>query len=344
MKRKVLVIGPSFHYFNESVGRAFRALACEVRTFAYDNPIHPYNWYNKIRYKISRCKDDIVEQARVRFRPQLEACYDQFRPDLVFIMNGDFVLPETMKHFRSGSKVAIWMFDSVKRVPASERCMPLADAMFCYEQDDIPYLRQKLGIDAAFLPQAADTALYFRTEEPSARRARQKYDIVFAGDIFHSARRREIIQSVVGHYPNLRIRVWGMYKPWFKNPVKWLLRERRDIYMNCNATAAQLNQDYNDARIVLNIHNEQQTNGANPKVYEICASGAYQVCDANPYIESLFPDGQVGLYHNEAELFSLIDYALSHDMTEASDAARQMVCAGHTYISRMRYVLDALVK
>jgi spore maturation protein CgeB len=43
-----------------------------------------------------------------------------------------------------------------------------------------------------------------------------------------------------------------------------------------------------EQRLWLNIHHEQSQNGANPKVFEICGSGSYQICDANPYIESFF--------------------------------------------------------
>ena len=167
-------------------------------------------------------------------------------------------------------------------------------------------------------------------------------DIVFAGDLWQSKKRRQLIQAVVSHYNDRTIRVWGIYKPWYKGFWQWITRERRDVYTNRNASAEQLNLDYNRAKVVLNIHHEQQKDGANPKVFEICASGAYQLCDANPYIESLFPNGEVGLYHNEQELFALIDYALTHDMSAQAQAAREQIISHHTFKQRIETVLHAV--
>lgn len=346
---KALIIGPRFHYFNASVERAFCALGYETRVLTYDNPVHPYTWSNKVRYKFASAQGKMEQKLRSRALFHLEAEYAflEFQPDVVFVMNGDMLLPDTIRHWRGvleddpqpvtkTSKVALWFFDSMTHIPLCEDCIPAVDAVFCYEQTDIPIIRQKFGVEAHFLPQAVDLSIY----HPAL--VDKKYDIVFAGDLFHSRKRRQLIQAVVAHYPRLRIRVWGQYKPWFKNPWKWLTRERRDVYMNCNATGEQLNLDYNSARIVLNIHHEQQKDGANPKVYEIAATGTYQICDANPYICQLFPHGEVGLYRNTEELFHLIDEALQRDMNSCASAAKELIASQHTYINRIRQCLALL--
>ena len=338
---RTLIIGPRFHYFNVSIERAFRALGFVTKVFAYDNPVHPYTLYNKIRYKLTGDKLAMKRQSREGFQPAVKTVFEEVRPDVVFVMNGDMLLPSTIEGWRKrGAKVALWFFDSMTHIPLCEDNIPAVDAVFCYEQTDIPIIRERYGVEARFLPQAVDTELYYplkksETEEPL-------FDLVFAGDIFHSRRRREIIQAIVAHYPELRIRVWGEYKPWYKNPLKWLLRERRDVYQNRNASASQLNHDYNHSRIVLNIHIEQQQDGANPKVYEIAASGAYQICNANPYLEQLFAHGEVGLYHNLDELFALIDDALLQDKRPHAIGAHHIVVAHHTFVHRLRQVLEVL--
>ena len=349
MSERALIIGPRFHYFNLSVERAFRALGYETRVLSYDNPVHPYDWANKIRYKLTHDKLQLKRQSRALFHLDAELAFQEFEPDVVFVMNGDMLLPDTLLHWRGRldgdpeppqhpCKVALWFFDSMTHIPLCEDNITAVDAVFCYEQTDIPLIRQRYGVEAHFMAQAADMQIY----HPMAMGGDKVYDIVFAGDIFHSQRRRRLIQAVVAHYPNLRIKVWGEYKPWYKNPLKWLSRERRDVYTNCNASGETLNRYYNNARIVLNIHHEQQRDGANPKVYEIAASGAYQICDGNPYIEQLFGHGEVGIYHDEQELFGCIDYALSHDMTEQACAANHIVTSQHTYQQRILQCLSVL--
>lgn len=335
---RLLLIGPNFHYFLSSIARAFRTLGWEVKVCAYDNPVHPYNRLNKVLYKLSPDKQALRQRSREQYRPFIEKTFRDFRPAVTFMVNGDNLLPQTVKTFAQSSRVGIWLFDSITRMPECLPCLPFARRVFCYEQEDIPQLKRQYNIDALFLPQAVDETLYY----PLNTFADKTWDIVFAGDIFHSTKRREIIQKVVSRYADRRIRVWGIYKPWFKNPWLWLTRERKDIYTNCNATADTLNRDYNRARIVLNIHHEQQRNGANPKVYEIAAAGAYQICDANPYIEQLFPAAEVGLYRNEQELFALIDQALTRDMSPNAQVAHQIVSAQHTFTCRMQQMLDNL--
>lgn len=346
MSKRVLIVGPNFFYFNRSIERAFRQLGFETRVEAYDNPIHPYRGVNVFRYKLTRDKARLQAASRAAYRPRLEGVYDAFRPDLVFVINGDHVLPATLERFRQGgARVALWLFDSLVRMPICVDNLLQADAVFCYEQEDLRLIGERYGVEARFLPQAVDPTLYYPLGDlqelsplPWADRD-FRYDLVFAGDIYHSQKRQRIIRSVVSHYPSLRMRVWGIYKPWFKNPWAWLVRERRDVFMNGNATARQLNADYNQARIVLNIHHEQQRNGANPKVYEICASGAYQICDRNPYLSQLFRQGEVGLYDDERQLFEQIDRALSSDLSGQAASACRRVLAEHTFEHRMRAVV-----
>ena len=336
--KKALLIGPNFHYFLPSIARAFRALGWEVRVCPYDNPIHPYNSLNTIRYKLAKDKQALKQHSREQYRPWIEQAFADYRPDVTFIINGDNLLPETVAAFAKQSRVGIWLFDSITRMPDCIPNLPCAHQVFCYEQEDIALLRTQHNVNASFLPQAVDETLYY----PIAAAHSKTLDIVFAGDIFHSAKRRQIIPQVVQHYADKRMQVWGIYKPWFKNPWLWLTRERRDIYTNRNTSAETLNIAYNRSNIVLNIHHEQQRNGANPKVYEIAASGAYQICDANPYIEQLFPNGEVGLYHNEQELYNLIDYALTHDMSAPAKAAHDIIVQHHTFTQRIQKMLALL--
>ncbi|MDO4949389.1 MAG: glycosyltransferase, partial [Bacteroidales bacterium] len=101
----------------------------------------------------------------------------------------------------------------------------------------------------------------------------------------------------------------------------------------------EVNLFYNRARVVLNIHQEHQKLGANPRVFEICGSGAYQVCDANPYVESLFGKDGIGIYHNEEELISCIQTALSRNMQVNAANAHQITLQRHTFAERIQKVL-----
>lgn len=326
---KVLIIGPNFHYFNASIERAFRSLGWDTKVEAYDTPIHPYSMWNKIRYKVEQNKLALKQESRQKYDAYIRACFDSYQPNLVFIMNGDNLLPRTMKYLSERAKVAVWVFDSVRKYPLIKENLKYASAVFCYEQEDIPYLQQELNIKAHFLPQAYDPQLYFPIEG-----AEKKYDIAFAGDIWQSKKRQEILQAVVNAFSDKRIIVWGVYKPWYKGVWKWLTRERKDIYKNQNTAAEVLNSTYNESRLVLNIHVEQQKNGANPKVYEIAASGAVQLCDANPYVQTLCIPNMY-FYHSADELIQKIRTALNDSIVAKYEDMSQ-----HTFECRVKSVLQ----
>ena len=103
-----------------------------------------------------------------------------------------------------------------------------------------------------------------------------------------------------------------------------------------------MNNLFARTKVALNIHHKQTFNGANQRLFEACGAGAYQICDANPYIEQLFPNGEVGLYHNEQELYALIDYALTHDMSAQAQAAHDIIVKNHTFTQRIQQMLALL--
>ena len=136
--------------------------------------------------------------------------------------------------------------------------------------------------------------------------------------------------------------MYGWYQPWFKGLKAWLRRPHKRIYRNINVSSEKANLLYNRARVVLNIHQEHQKDGANPRVFEICGSGAYQICDWNPYVASLFSEGTIGIYKNNEELFSLIEAGLTTDVHSKAMAAHSIVAHNHTFQHRIKFVLETL--
>jgi spore maturation protein CgeB len=165
------------------------------------------------------------------------------------------------------------------------------------------------------------------------------------GVLYRYQKRITLLKKIVENFSKQKINIIGKYKPIEKNIYKWMLRERRDIYTNKNVDPVEVNRLYNQSRVVLNIHHETQIEGANPKVFEIAASCIYQICDHNPYIASLFPNGEVGLYKNEQEMFQLIEDALRNDKSEQAKKAQEIVLNNHTYLHRVKEMLTvALMK
>lgn len=338
--KKVLIISSPFFDYQISVGKAFKALGYDVRIEIYDEPIHPFKGLLKWRHKFAKDKERLRAQSRTKYDNYIKQVYDDYQPDVVFSYNGTILLDERLDYFRQKSKVLLWMYDSVLR-PDRVRCEPHidhADAVFCFEESDVEYYAKK-GKTAYFLPLACDTSVYYPIENKV-----KDIDILFVATLYTSKKRMQLIQSVIRNFPDKKIVVYGWYKPFVKNPIKWLFRERRNIFKNVNIPPVKVNELFSRSKIALNIHHEQTFRGANQRVFEASGSGAYQVCDANPYIESLFPNDEVGLYHNEEEMIEQIRWALDsanvQERERRAKAAQEIILKDNTFLSRVKQMLE----
>jgi hypothetical protein len=335
MKSKVLIISSPFFGFQESIGKAFGLYNFEVHIETYDEPIHPFKGLLKWRHKFSVNRKKLKEKHTAMYQNYIIAKFTEVNPDLVIVLNGTILKSETLTFFRQAAKVVLWMYDSIFRFPNCINHIDYVDYAFFYEQKDVAYY-QTLGKQAYFLPQAADANIY----QPI--KFQKTIDILFVGVLYRYQKRIELLKKIIKKFSTNKIKIAGSYKPIEKNFFKWLFREKRTIFTNRNIPPAAVNELYNQSKIVLNIHHETQVEGANPKVFEICASGAYQICDYNPYIASIFPNGEVGLYKNEQELFDLIDDALKNDQSEQAQKAYDIVINDHTFVVRIQNILKII--
>jgi spore maturation protein CgeB len=335
---KVLIISSSFFGYQESVGRAFAELGYELKIEIYDEPIHPFKGLLKWRHKFTKNKEKLRVRSRAKYDAYIRNVYEKYQPDIVFIYDGNIMQYATLDYFRLKSKVLIWMYDSVLN-PRYARCrehVNHSDAMFCFDKKDVDYY-DCIGNKAYFLPLACDTSVYY-----PILNEKKDIDILFVGQVWGIEKRNRLLKLITAKYPHLNIVIYGKYKPIEKNPVKWLFREKRDIFKNVNIPPKKVNELFNRCKIALNIHHEQTVFGANQRVFEACGAGAYQICDANPFIESLFPNGEVGLYHNEKELIACIDDALQNDKSENAKRANEIIVNGHTFVHRIKTMLEEI--
>ena len=336
MNRTVLIIGPDYFNFPKAAQASFKREGWNTVTDLYDTPVHPYTFLMKCLYKLSLDKERIRKKSSNKYNLHVIEVFHQTRPDLVFIMNGEILSDSTLDLMRQNSKVVIWLFDNRDRLPDSLSHIDHSDMLFCYEQDDVDWYA-KQGKKAWFLPQACDTETYHPLD------ISKDIDILFIGNLYTSPKRMKTMQAVVERFSSdYNIRVYGRYKPWFKGFFTWLTREHREIYKNKMIAPDRVNELYNRAKVVLNIHQELQKDGANPRTFEIPASGAWQICDYNPYIEKLFNPGEIGIYHNLDELYELIEKGLMQDMSANAQRARETVLEHHTFDVRIQYILKLL--
>lgn len=334
--KKILILGPDYYHFILAVDNSFSALGYQTNTLPYSD----FSFLQKCVMKI-RCKPIngwIEKKHKEHYASKVREYFDNNSGiDLVFIMNGDFLDLRTLNYLRNTTHVTIWLFDNISKMPGCIGNLQHCNHIFSFDKNDIKILEDN-GLKSSFLPQACDVKTYF----PIAG-SKKDIDILFVGNLYFYPNRQKTIQKIIEAFPDRKIKIIGEYKPWYKGVIKCLFRERRDIYTNHNVSPEEVNKYYNRSRIVLNIHRKDQKNGANPRLFEICGSGAYQISDSNPYIKSIFSHGEIGLFKTEEELIEAISDALTHDKSSNAKEAYEIVVKQHTYESRMKQVLQSVI-
>ncbi|MBN1462953.1 MAG: glycosyltransferase [Paludibacteraceae bacterium] len=335
--QKVLIISSPFFDYQISVGRAFKSLGYDVKIETYDEPIHPFKGLLKWRHKFAKNKELLRNKSKAKYNIYIQNVFNQYQPDIVFTYNGTILYTETLVYFRKSSKVLLWMYDSVLR-PDRIQCVnhiDAVDAFFCFENKDVEYFKT-INKTAYFLPLACDTSVYFPIEN------KKDIDILFVGTIYTSKNRIRVLEEVAKRYPKRKVLFYGHYKPFYKNPFTWLFRSYRSVFKNVNISPQKVNELFSRTKIALNTHHEQSTDGANQRVFEIGGARAYQICDYNPFIQSLYPNGEAGLYKNDQEMFTLIDEALENDKSEMANKAYMIITSKHLFKNRVEEMLNHL--
>jgi len=144
-------------------------------------------------------------------------------------------------------------------------------------------------------------------------------DVSYVGSLTeHTDRRRfDLMQRVKDRFPNNAV---GMQWP------------------------EEMAQTYAQSKIVINAAVKRDVN---MRVFEALASGALLITDEADGLEELFVDGQhLVVYHNDEDLFDLVEYFLAHDEERERIAAagKALVYDRHTYDHRARQLVRMVLE
>lgn len=302
---KILIVGPNFFGYNESVGYALKEKGHIVQVFNH------YDGYKGIKNKvlcsklsklnITKFKDEYDQ----KLNREILDVYNNFNPDVVLVIKGFQMLPSTLEKMNKSIKV-LWMMDSVYRYENVLKNINLYDYRFMFENKDVEKLKQE-GILSYFLPLAADKNKYFPKNETT-----KDIDILFIGSLYES--RKEMFERLSKDFENLNICVYGKYTD-IKKPisyVKYMNKDIKRIFKNSYVDSSEVNDLYSRAKICINLHHEQSKDGCNPRFYEILASGAFQIVDYNEYIIKNYGN-KVDNFKTYDELKSKIEFYLANE-------------------------------
>ena len=225
-----------------------------------------------------------------------------------------------------------WFPDDLRTVEQVIQHAPAYDRVFVSGSDVAARAAAALGREVEIVPLAADPSIY----RPLRSRDQYRANVVFAG----SATARRV--ALLGGLVEFGLALWG--PGWRRTPL-------RDYCRGEVPSTEEYVRAYGGASVAVNIHHTAGADSTdeafvNQRVFEVAAIGVPQVVDYRADLPQHFEPGRdVLVFHDANELRELVRATLE-DLTAAAGlgtAARRQALSRHTYMHRMRQVLDGVV-
>lgn len=272
----------------------------------------------------------------------LQTCRDE-KPDFVFIINGQFLMPETLRAVRqSGSKVFIFHadnpfppFPNVR--PEMSGAMCECDCYFIWSRSLLPRLLEAGAPRAEFLGFAWDAEVF--PTQPLA--TQPQHDLIFIGG--WDKEREAFLEPLARRFD---LKIWG--------PPYWQHRTRPDSALRAcwqgrEVNGAEVSRLASESKIVLNVLRAQNLpDGVIMRTYEVPGCGGFLLSTRTTGAQEIFPEhppnGESGgaYFEGESECIRQIEHFLARD-GERRDIARrahEIVCQGHEFEDRARQILS----
>jgi len=266
-------------------------------------------------------------------RSRLRKAAELARADFVLVIGGRDLASDLVEDLRRtlGVPWINWFPDDLRTVADVMHRMPAYDKVFVASSDVAERARPSLGRAITVVPLAADPSVY----RPLRSRDQYRANVVFAGTA--TARREALLTSLV----EFGLALWG---------PGWRTTSLRDYCRGEVPNTEDYVRAYGGASVAVNIHHTVSGNGAleshlNQRLFEVAAIGVPQVVDERADLASHFEPGRdLLVFHDSDELRRIVQAALQ-DLPAAEQIgirARREVLARHTYMHRMRIILDQM--
>ena len=347
LPRNVLIIFQERPPIADYLEKSFNDLGIEViKFYSNDN-----TWFD--RYVINRLNKQlhnlrILPKTKNLFQnhplahrnylsAKLRRVYEETQPDLVLAIRGMDIGQDVLAQI-SCPKIGWWV-EPETHIHEAVAEAHLFDWYFCMNETCVDSMRQSGYKSTSYLPHAVSTTAFYPAPDVVKR-----YDLCFVGK--HSDKRQKAIEAALKVTDNIAI-----YGP------RW--REKNitnpKIAALCKGTyiaGADLNQLYNQSKVVLNVTgwdgaNGSQPSGLNMRILEVPATQSCLLTDSIRELNQVFVEDQdVLVFADEAGLIQKLTWALNHPLQrkQIAEAGYRVVNASYSYELTVAKILDVYEK
>ncbi len=255
-----------------------------------------------------------------------------YKPDLLFLYLHD---TSYMHYFierirRLGVKIITWRGLNPQILGLGvKKLLKKVDCVFTYDPSYLAYYNHLDVMRTEIIPLGCDVSYYEKIKSDEDSKKESGVDVCFIG-LFDEYRER-YLKSLT----DFDLGIWSWNINDFDTPLKEF---NRGV-----AYGEKMIEIYKSSKIVLNIHREFEVSGGNYRLFEIPASGAFQLVDEKKDIGDYFKVGkEIITFRDENDLRKKVEYYLNHpdEREEIAKAGFERVKRDHTIIDRMKKIIE----
>jgi spore maturation protein CgeB len=310
---------------------AFEALGHSAAIFDYQKYLYGHarpSLYNRLRDRF------LFAGVAARINADLREMLSSERYDLLLVVRGDHVYPETIKMAQErGAKTATWSSDDIFNPVNSTKHILRAFRQYDRVFSPRAHLREEYVAKGARSFEAIDW--YYRPglllDRPSPGTRAYEFDIGFIGS--WSPRREKLLGELNG----LNLHIWG----W-----GWARKARKDFFARKNfhgqVSMTDMMQIFARTKINVNILTHENRDTTNFRNFEIPAAGAFQLSERSNEVCGLFVEGQeIACFGSGEELRATCERYLENDALREAIAVAgydRLIGGHHSILDRARQI------
>ncbi len=350
--KRVIITGPQYYGIDEDIGDAFKKNGYE--------PFLKQSWTKlTAQERIARRLGQELSPVRpflntlfkyylIKKNRNLLAVVKKEKPDLIFVINGDHIFPDTLKEIKKdlALPIVIYLWDDpfynnenlyrdIYRKSNFRKGMKLYDYIFVFDTFYVEDIRRRGIGNIAYLPLATNPDRFKIIPLSEEDKKEYGYDICFVGSPFRE--RIQIFESLQRY----NLGVFG--DEW----EKLFLFQGKNVppYYKGKANGEKVLKIYSSSKIVLNIHHPHSVEGLNTRTFDIPVCGGFELVDYKKNLERHFKIGkEIAAFKSQKDLIELIDFYLCNPELTKKIAAlgRQRVLKEHTWGNRIEELISKL--
>jgi spore maturation protein CgeB len=340
---KILCVGPIWRGSN--AGGLFRALSREgclvdvVDEFYYIS-FHATDITTKVIQKA-------IRYLQIReFNKAIVTSIDLFKPDVLLVYKGRFVLPSTLEYAKKkGHKLALFYPDVSmkahgKYIPLD---IPYYDIVFTTKTFGIKDLKEAFGVNnAIFIPHGFDPEIHRKLHVSEGNRKIFGCDASFIG--VYSPKKEQLLAKIKEKLPNINMKIWG---PQWEKATSQAIKtsiQNLAVFGDMYALAIQC------SKINMGILNEQVVGASSgdlitSRTFHIPGSFGFMLHEKNEESLQYFTeDKEAGFFAGVDDIAEKVDFFLANERIRETIklAGYERARSDHSLDNRARLIIRHL--